>query len=83
MNFTAEINVMPQKALLDPQGKTVQQGMHHLGLNDIHNVRIGKRITLELTATDESDARKQVEKACKELLVNQVMEYFDYTLHTS
>ena len=73
MTFRAEINVMPQKALLDPQGKTVHQSMHLLGLKDINNVRIGKHIMVELEAAE-------VEKACKELLANQVMEHYEYVL---
>ncbi|MCB0735242.1 MAG: phosphoribosylformylglycinamidine synthase subunit PurS [Bacteroidetes bacterium] len=80
MNFRAEIDVMPQKALLDPQGKTVHQSMHLIGLESVENVRIGKHITVELSAENESDARIKVEKACKDLLVNQVMESFEYEL---
>ena len=80
MNFRAEIDVMPQKALLDPQGKTVPQSMHLIGLESVENVRIGKHITVELSAENESDARIKVEKACKDLLVNQVMESFEYEL---
>lgn len=80
MKFRAEINVMPQKALLDPQGKTVHQSMHLIGLDKINDVRIGKHIILELEAENEADARTQVEKACKDLLANQVMEHYDYQL---
>ena len=42
MIFTAHINVMPLKDLLDPQGKAVMNGLHHLGINNIHDLRIGK-----------------------------------------
>lgn len=80
MNFRAEINVMPQKALLDPQGKTVHQSMQLLGLQQINDVRIGKHITVELEAANEEEAKAKVEKACKELLANQVMEHYDYVL---
>ncbi len=81
MKYRADIKVMPQKALLDPQGKTVQQSMHLLGLNDVGNVRIGKHIVVELTADNEALATSMVEKACKELLANQVMEDFEYEIH--
>ena len=80
MNFRAEINVMPQKALLDPQGKTVHQSMQLLGLQKISNVRIGKHILVELEAADETVAKAKIEKACKELLANQVMEHYEYVL---
>ncbi|MCB9262442.1 MAG: phosphoribosylformylglycinamidine synthase subunit PurS [Flavobacteriales bacterium] len=80
MNFRAEINVMPQKALLDPQGKAVHQSMQLVGLNGVESVRIGKHITVELEAENAAEAKQKVEKACKDLLANQVMEYFEFEL---
>ncbi len=80
MNFRAEINVMPQKALLDPQGKTVHQSMNLIGLKEISDVRIGKHITIELSADSMDEANAKVEKACKELLANQVMEHYEFEL---
>ncbi len=80
MNFRAEINVMPQKALLDPQGKTVHQSMQLLGLENINDVRIGKHITVEMEAENLEEATNKVEKACKELLANQVMEQYEYEI---
>jgi len=82
MKYRADIKVMPQKALLDPQGKTVQQSMHLLGLNGVGNVRIGKHIVVEFTADNETLATSMVEKACKELLANQVMEDFEYEIQS-
>jgi phosphoribosylformylglycinamidine synthase PurS subunit len=81
MKFTAEINIMPLKALLDPQGKAVTSGMKNLGLPEIQNVRIGKRITLDIEASSKDQAKEKVDLACKKLLVNQIMESFDYTLN--
>ncbi|MFA6262359.1 MAG: phosphoribosylformylglycinamidine synthase subunit PurS [Bacteroidia bacterium] len=83
MKFIAEINVMPQKALLDPQGKTVTGSMKNLGLDNITNVRIGKHIQLEIDAADENQARTQVDEACKKLLANLIMETYVFTLHQS
>ncbi len=80
MKFTAEINIMPLKALLDPQGKAVTSGMKNLGLPEIENVRIGKRITLEIEAGSKEQANEKVDLACKKLLVNQIMESYDYTM---
>ena len=48
MKFIAEIDVMPLKALLDPQGKAVSSSMKNVGLPEITNVRIGKHITWRL-----------------------------------
>ncbi len=81
MKFKAEIDVMPLEALLDPQGKAVSNNMGNLGLPEIGNVRIGKHISLEVEAADEADAKAKVDKACKELLCNQIMERYEFELN--
>ncbi len=80
MKFKAEIDVMPLKALLDPQGKAVTGSMKNLGLPEIDNVRIGKHISLEVDAPSKEVASKKVEEACKKLLANQIMESYVFTL---
>lgn len=83
MKFVAEINVMPLKEILDPQGKAVTGSMKNLGLSEIHNVRIGKHITLEVDADDENEARTKVDEACKKLLANLIMESYDFELRVA
>lgn len=80
MKFTAEIDVMPLKEILDPQGKAVTGSMKNLGLEDIQNVRIGKHITLEIEAQDEATAKQRVDEACKKLLANLIMESYNFEL---
>lgn len=83
MKFTAKINVMPLKALLDPQGKTVTASMQRLNLSEIQNVRIGKHITLEIEAVDQTSAESKVDEACKKLLANPIMEFYEFTVTKS
>ena len=59
MTYTAEINVMPLKELLDPQGKAVNAGLKNLGISETQDVRIGKHITLLITANSEAEASLQ------------------------
>ena len=80
MKFTAEINVMPLKEILDPQGKVVTNSMKNLGLQEIQNVRMGKHITLEVDAQNETLAQEKVDQACKKLLANPIMESYTFTL---
>jgi phosphoribosylformylglycinamidine synthase PurS subunit len=80
MKFTAEIDVMPLKALLDPQGKAVGHGLKNMGLDHIDHVRIGKHITLEVQAPDKETAHQQVDAACKKLLSNPIMESYHFSL---
>jgi phosphoribosylformylglycinamidine synthase PurS subunit len=80
MKFRAEIDVMPLKALLDPQGKAVTRSMKNLGLAEIQQVRIGKHISLEVEAGSKDEARKKVDDACKKLLCNQIMEFYEFEI---
>jgi phosphoribosylformylglycinamidine synthase PurS subunit len=81
MKFLVEINVMPRKELLDPQGKAVTNGLHNIGFTAIDNVRVGKHITYEVDSANEQAAIEQAEHACKKLLANLVME--SYTVKIS
>ena len=80
MKFIAEINVMPLKALLDPQGKAVTHSMKNIGFTEVSNVRIGKHITLEIEAASKEVAMERVNETCNKILSNPIMEGFDYTL---
>ena len=80
MKFKAEINIMPLKALLDPQGKAVSSSMKNVGLAEIKNVRIGKHITLEIEAENEESASQKVKEACEKMLCNQIMESFIFEI---
>ena len=80
MKFTAEIDVMPLKTLLDPQGKAVSASMGNVGLTEIENVRIGKHITLQIEADSKAIASNKVDEACKKMLCNQIMESYEFTL---
>jgi phosphoribosylformylglycinamidine synthase subunit PurS len=80
MKFRAEIDIMPLKALLDPQGKAVYSGLKNLGLNEVNSVRIGKHITMEIEAENKEAAQSKTEEACKKLLANQIMESFEFRI---
>ncbi len=80
MKYTADIKVMPLKALLDPQGKTVTASMKKLELPQIENVRIGKHITLEIDAAGKEEAQQKVDEACKKLLANPIMEFYEFEI---
>lgn len=80
MTFRAEIDIMPLEALLDPQGKAVSNNMKNIGLPEISNVRIGKHITLNVEAASQSEAEQKVDEACRKLLVNEIMEYYTFTV---
>ena len=80
MNFSVKINIKPQDALLDPQGKTVENSMSKLGSENISNIRIGKHITMNVEAENIQIAKDNIEEVCKKLLVNQITEQYTYNI---
>ena len=74
----AKIIVTPKKAVLDPQGKTVQSALEHMGYRAIKAVHVGKYLEIELDGSDKESARKQLDEACHKFLSNPVIE--DYQL---
>lgn len=78
MKFKAEINVMPLKELLDPQGKTVARNMDHAGFSGIEDVRIGKHMEIMFEAIDETSAKEAIDQACKKFLANMIMESYSF-----
>ncbi len=74
----AKIVVTPKKAVVDPQGKTVQSALTQMGYTGIGAVHMGKYLEIELTGTDKDAARKQLDEACHKILSNPVIE--DYRM---
>jgi phosphoribosylformylglycinamidine synthase PurS subunit len=73
----ARIIVTPKKAVLDPQGKSVQNALEHMGYQGIGAVHVGKYLEIELAGVDKEAWRKQIDEACHKILSNPVIE--DYT----
>jgi len=80
MTFIAEIDIMPHRELLDPQGKTVVNNMQHLDLSGITDVRIGRHVRMTLDANSEVEARQKVDTACQKLLANPIMEHYTFVI---
>lgn len=75
----AKIIITPKKAVLDPQGKTVQDALAHMGYQGIGAVHVGKYIEVELApGTDQAAAEARLHEACRRFLSNPVIE--DYKL---
>jgi phosphoribosylformylglycinamidine synthase len=76
----ARIRITLKTGVLDPQGKAIEHALASLGFTGVNEVRQGKYIEVELAETNEGRAREQVERICKELLANTVIENYAYEL---
>lgn len=76
----AKITITPKRAVLDPQGKTVQNALEQLGYRGIRAVHVGKFLEIELEDTDREAARQWLNEACHRFLSNPVIEDFHVEL---
>ncbi len=76
----AKIIITPKKAVLDPQGKTVQNALEHMGYTGVGAVHVGKYLEIELPAGDKELWRKQIDDACHKLLSNPVIEDYKFEI---
>lgn len=79
MTFKAIVNIMPRPEILDPQGKATQSGLKNLGY-ETTNVRVGRRVEMEVEADTHEIANEKVQEACKKLLANTITEVYQYEL---
>ena len=75
-SFRYAVNVTPKPGILDPAGRAVEGSLGHLGIEGVHDVRIGRRVELTVEAADGSTARAIVERLASELLSNPLIEAF-------
>ena len=65
-----------KKDVLDPQGKVILQTLDGMGFEGINEVRQGKYFEIDTNESDKKKAEAKVEKMCKKLLANLVIEDF-------
>jgi phosphoribosylformylglycinamidine synthase subunit PurS len=74
--FRYAVSVMPREGILDPQGRAVETSLPHLGVTQVHAVRVGRRVELAVDAPDDAAARIIVERLATDLLANPLIESF-------
>ena len=78
--YQAQIYVTLRPSVLDPAGTAVKSGLQQFGYTGVERLRIGKYIEVTLTATDEANAREQLDLMCDRLLANTVIENYRFEI---
>ncbi len=76
----ARIKITLKSGVLDPQGKAIQTALGALGFTGVNDVRQGKYIEVDVAGMSEETAREAVERMCRDLLANTVIENYSYEL---
>ncbi len=72
----AHVYITYKKGVLDPQGESVKDALSSLGFRGVGDVRVGKYIEIEMENSAPDEFKSAVEKMCRELLANPVIEDF-------
>jgi phosphoribosylformylglycinamidine synthase len=75
----ATVLVRPKAGILDPQGQAVESSLRQLGF-PVGEARVGRVIDLEVEATNQDEARAEVERMCERLLANPLIESYEIDL---
>jgi len=70
------VGITRRSGLSDPEGVETQRALSDLGYTEVSDVHFGRIITLEVEASDPTDAVRRVEEMCARLLANPVIEVY-------
>jgi len=73
-SYRFAVSVMPKAGILDPQGRAVEQSLPHLRVDNVRDVRVGRRVELTVEAEGSAEARAVVERLAAELFANPLIE---------
>lgn len=76
----AKVFVTLKNGVLDPQGKAVEHALGSLGFGGVSDVRQGKVIELSVAETNPDAARAEIDRMCRTLLANTVIENYSIEL---
>ena len=80
-DYEVFVRVDPKRTVNDPQGKSIEGGLHNLGFPEVSGLRAGKNMTyVVLDQANVHAARKRVDAHCRLLLANGVMETYRFTV---
>ncbi len=75
--MTAWIQVGLKPTVLDPQGQAIHAALRKLGFGAVAGVRQAKVFQVEMApGADPAEAKRQIERAAREVLANPVIEEF-------
>lgn len=76
----AKVHVTLKPDVMDPQGLAVKNALESLDYKTISRVSIGKYFLVDFDSSDREAVAADLEKMCKQLLSNPVIENYRYQL---
>ena len=80
-NYTVNIKITPLKAVNDPRGTQVMNGLENLGYSNLNNVSVGKYIVISIKAQNKEECENMIKKACEDFLSNPLTEEYSLEIN--
>ena len=74
MPYLVRVFVSLKPSILDPQGRTVERALDHLGHANVSGVRVGKLVEMTVAGEDRAAVEAQAHELATTVLSNPVME---------
>ena len=78
--YLAKVYITLKPTVNDPQGLTIKGALHNLGFSSVQDVRAGKYIEVKVDEKNIAAARQQIDKMCRKLLANPVIEKYSFEI---
>ena len=72
--YRFSVSIMPRDGILDPAGRAVEAALPQLHAENVHAVRVGRRVELSVEAESAEGARSTVDELAADFLANPLIE---------
>jgi phosphoribosylformylglycinamidine synthase len=72
--YRFSVSIMPRDGILDPAGRAVENALPELHADNVHGVRVGRRVELTVDADSAASARSTVDELAADFLANPLVE---------
>ena len=76
-NYSVNIKITPKKAVNDPRGTQVMNGLKNLGYDNLNQVSVGKYIVISINAENEKNCKQMITQACEDFIANPLIEEYE------
>jgi len=78
--FLVKVYTFPKIGVLDPQGDAIKMTVSSSGFEHVKDVQTGKYYEIRIDACDIAKTQEMVKELCEKVLVNPVIEDYEYEI---
>ena len=80
MIFQSTIYIKYKEGISDPESINILSSLDKLGFESVKNLSTGKFFEIKIESKDLKSADEEIKQICNQLLINPVIEQFEYKI---